>query len=327
MMKESLGHGMHALGLAIHSLVTCMLVVYVLLMRVLLKTMVPCVARTWRGESSPNSIIERLLGFIIHAGFIIGALALIPAPLLGFENMETVSKVKSLLYFALVLSFMESIFFHTTYEVCHCRMKGMRKGPTMAAVTRAFLSNLVHLPVVIIELMILLTMFGHGFFKQTHEDLANVNPFIIWAILLLFVFFTIQIRVLKLKKPNKLTIDVECDIQSGYGSMEDESLLPDEHVINEGTQSSNSENKSFSTHMTFLNWNVCRDYFARLRLASDILVLSLVIVLIKNFTPLLGVLQPLAKTSMGMMTAWVSVPLLVVALLVLMMIIHFLFVH
>ena len=130
-----------------------------------------------------------------------------------------------------------------------------------------------------------------------------------------------------MKKPNKLTIDVECDIQSGYGSMEDESLLPDEHVINEGTQSSNSENKSFSTHMTFLNWNVCRDYFARLRLASDILVLSLVIVLIKNFTPLLGVLQPLAKTSMGMMTAWVSVPLLVVAVLVLMMIIHFLFVH
>ena len=329
MMKESLGHGTHALGLAIHSLVTCMLVVYVLLMRVLLKTMVPCVARTWRGESSPNSIIERLLGFIIHAGFIIGALALIPAPLLGFENMETVSKVKSLLYFALILSFMESIFFHTTYEICHCRMKGMKTGPTMAAVTRAFLSNLVHFPVVIIELMILLTMFGHGFFNQTHEDLANVNPFIIWAILLLLVFFTIQIRVLKLKKPNKLTIDVECDIQNGYGSMEDVCLLPG-HVINKGTQSSNSENRSFSdeySHTTFLNWNACRDYFARLRLASDILVLSLVIVLIKNFTPLLGVLQPLAKTSMGMMTAWVSVPLLVVALLVLMMIIHFLFVH
>ena len=133
-----------------------------------------------------------------------------------------------------------------------------------------------------------------------------------------------------MKKPNKLTIDVECDIQSKYGSMEDVCLLPDEHVINKGTQSSNSENKSFSdedSHTTFLNWNACRDYLARLRLASDILVLSLVIVLIKDFTPLLGVLQPLAKTSMGMMTAWVSVPLLVVAVLVLMMIIHFLFVH
>ena len=41
-MKESLGHGMHALGLAIHSLATSILIVYILLMRVLLKVMVPC---------------------------------------------------------------------------------------------------------------------------------------------------------------------------------------------------------------------------------------------------------------------------------------------
>jgi hypothetical protein len=97
-----------------------------------------------------------------------------------------------------------------------------------------------------------------------------------------------------------------------------------------GTNKPNSEDKSFSDeylHTNFLTWNACSDYFERLRSVSDVLVLSLVIVLIENCTPLLGVLQPLAKMSMGMITAWVSGSLLDVAVLVLMMISHLLFVH
>ena len=139
-------------------------------------------------------MLERLLGLSYTQVSSLWALALVPTPLMGFENMESVLKVKSLMYFGLIVSFIESLFFHTTYEICYCRMTGMGKRSTITAVTLAFLSGLVHFPVVIIELAILVTMFGHGFFNHTHEYLVNVNPFIIWGILLLFVFVTIQIR-------------------------------------------------------------------------------------------------------------------------------------
>lgn len=119
-------------------------------------------------------MLERLLGFIIHAGFILGALALVPLPLMGFENMESVSKVKSLMYFGLIVSFIESLFFHTTYEICYCRMTGMGKRSTITAVALAFLSGLVHFPVVVIELTILVTMFGHGFFNHLHMNTLSM---------------------------------------------------------------------------------------------------------------------------------------------------------
>ena len=71
------------------------------------------------------------------------------------------------------------------------------------------------------------------------------------------------------------------------------SFLPGEHVIyTNGTNKPNSEDKSFSDeylHTNFLTWNACSDYFEHLRSVSDVLVLSLVIVLIENCTPLLGV--------------------------------------
>ena len=117
---------------------------------------------------------EQLLGFIIHAGFILGALALVPLPLMGFENMESVSKVKSLMYFGLIVSFIESLFFHTTYEICYCCMTGMGKRSTITAVALAFLSGLVHFPVVVIELTILVTMFGHGFFNHLHMNTLSM---------------------------------------------------------------------------------------------------------------------------------------------------------
>merc|ERR1712013_391416 len=54
-------------------------------------------------------------------------------------------------------------------------------------------------------------------------------------------------------------------------------------------------------------------YCERLRPSSDLLVLSLVVMLLWRCWPLLRILYPLAKTSLGKMAPWISLPVLLIA--------------
>lgn len=345
MMNKSVGHGINALGLALHAIITAGLVVYVVVMRGLAKTVMPGVARVWSGESpiSAAYVAERMCGFAMHVGVVIGTIASMPNLLSNFEDIPAILRIRSLLYLVAAAGAIESIGIHTTHAVCCCYIKGIDMIPTLATAILTFFSNAVHLvPVVLMEILIFLTVLGPGIFKK-----ISLNPAWIWGTLLLCIF----IRVMKLRKleakpvPNKLPIDEECeflfasdgqrsihvDVNKEYGSLEDVSILTDENGDGSwGVKSSSSTTNDDASAPTKClekcsNW-FC-SYFEGLRLSSDLLLITLMAVLLYHCWPLLRVLLPLAKTSMGMIATWVSLPVLIVVGLVLGVIVHFLFVH
>ena len=338
MMKESIGHGTHALGLLLHATITACLVVYVVVMRVILKKVVPSVATIWSRETPfcGANVIGRACSFILHSGFIIGTIASIPR-LIGFEDIATVSKVKILLCLAVISSAIESFGMYSTYAVCCCHINEMSSGSIILTAIQAFTTNFVYLvPVVVMELLIVLTIFGPGVFSnQTY--LFNTNPVLIWSVLLLLVCVFMQARVMKLRavkaETNKLSDSEECDllckterqqvttfdIKREYGSIKNANLLFSS--ISPDSKSDSSDGCLRRASRAII------DYFDSLRISSDLLALTLMVVLVRHCWPLLSVLKPLAKTSVGMITTWVSMPILIVAALVLVVIIHFLFVR
>lgn len=346
-LEQSLGHGIHALGLVLHAIITAGLVVYVVVTRGLVKTVIPCVARVWNREHtmSAGHVVGRMCGFVMHTGVVVGTIASMPSLMLHFEDMPTPLRVRALLYLAFIAGIIEALGVHSTYAVCCCHMEGMDAGPTLATAVSTFFSNVVHaVPVVLMELLILLTIAPEIF------DKLIFNPLWIWVTLLVFIF----IRVLKLRtaetksllgqlpiegehdslwaSEGKRNINTACDVDKEYGSMEDVSLLSEEsdHTSIEIKSSSiESTSKCDPSAPNCLERckKISHDYFEGLRLSSDILVLTLMAVLLWHCWPLLRVLHPLVKSSLGMITTWVSSPILLAAVLVLAVAVHFLFVH
>jgi len=347
-LEQSLGHGIHALGLVLHAIITAGLVVYVVVTRGLVKTVIPGVARIWNIEHpmSAGHVVERMCGFVMHTGVVIGTIASMPNLLLNFEDMPAQLRIRALLYLAFIAGVIESLGIHSIYAVRCCHMTGMDAGPTLATAVSTFFSNVVHsVPVVLMELLIFLTIFGPEIFGK-----LIFNALWIWVTLLVCIF----IRVLKLRTveteslPGQLPIEGEhvflrasdgprnmriaCDVDKEYGSMEDVSLLSEE---NDHTSSEIKSSSSRSTSKCDSSAPNCLErcnkslhhYFEGLRLSSDLLVLTLMAVLIWHCWPLLRVLHPLAKTSLGMITTWASLPILIAAVLVLAVVVHFLFVR
>ncbi|KAL7541212.1 hypothetical protein ACHAXR_010723 [Thalassiosira sp. AJA248-18] len=312
MMKESIGHGMHALGFVLHAVITACLVIYLVVMKGLVEIVVPCIGRHWNGEStlSASHVAERTCGFIFHVGVVIGTIASLPNILLNLEDMPAPLKIRALFYLAVTAGFIESLGIHSAHAACRCYTKGMEATSTVAAVILAFLSNAVHLvPVVLIEMLIVTIILGPGIF----DDFA-LNPLWVWGILSLLVciYIGVTLRVVESKSAPQSSIEggeheLLCashgqpkqppvsDIEKEYGSMEDVSLLSD-------GMSSESKVSSSSSKSTSNSSNCFVRYCEGLRLSSDLLVLAIMAMLLWHCWPTMRVLHPLAKASLGMVS-------------------------
>mmetsp|Transcript_13527 Transcript_13527/g.29050 ORF Transcript_13527/g.29050 Transcript_13527/m.29050 type:complete len:746 (+) Transcript_13527:361-2598(+) len=356
-MKQSIGHGVSALGLVLHAVVTACLVVYIVVMRGLMKMVVPGVARVFMSESSLNTAhaVERVCRFTLHVGVVIGTIASMSSLVTSFENMPTPLRTRSLIYMAVVAGVIESLGFHSTHAACCCHTNKMDLGAAITTTLRAFFSNIIHLvPLVMIELLILTTIFGPGIFEQTR---FRVNPVWMWCTLLLLVGIFIRsltsISVTTKPVSDQISMDdgeqeflcasvgersmhPPCDIEKEYGSMEDVSILSSNSTTN-GNDSRAIKASSRSRGTLEYDTNTtnfiqkCKkafhQYCERLRPSSDLLALSLVAMLLWHCWPLLRVLYPLAKTSLGSIASWVSVPILVFVTFIAAVMIHFTFVH
>lgn len=343
LLKQSLFYGIRALGFVIHAIATAGLVVYAVAMKGFMKTVVPGVGRMWNGEHRVSAVcvLERMCDFAIHLSVAIGAISSMPIRFSDFEGVSAPMRIRALFLLAVVAGVIESV------------VKGVIVGSTIATASLRFFSNLVHLvPVYMMELLILLVLLGPGFFDEKH--LVRMKPLLIWFTLVLLKCISMWVTKFRVDDTkhtqNRWHIDEdECDflrardgrskgmrlpvdVNQEYGSMEDVSLL-----------SSSAENEIISNKINCRCASVddisapgnclerCRktlfDYCEGLRLSSDLLVLSLMVSLMWHCWPLLKVLHPVAETSMGTITAWVSQPILIAATVVLVVIFHFLFVH
>lgn len=311
------------------------LVVYVVVMRGMTQIVVPAVTKVFAREPSLSAarVLESCGGFLVHATVVLGTIASMPNLLLSWKDAPT----KVLLHLALVAGLVESLGVHSTCAACCCHAKGVELGPAIAATVRTFLAKLIHLvPVVLMELLILTTIFGREVFDARF---LSINPVGIWGGLVLMVSIFGKItasRTLETKPtPDQSSInDAEhgssCSsvgqqsVHQDYGSMEDVNLL-------------SSTSSSFTVGAPCPDANA-PNYFQRcfkaschycdgLRLSSDLLILSLVAMLLWHSWPLLRVLHPLAKASLGLVASWVSVPILMVAAFILAAMAHFLFIR
>ncbi|KAL9188220.1 hypothetical protein ACHAXT_006598 [Thalassiosira profunda] len=336
-MKQSVGQGLKALWLVIHATLTAVLVVYVIFMRGMLEIAVPGLTSVFRGETQLGValILDRLSGFILHGAILIGTISSWPALTSNLEKISAPLRVRSLFFLAVFAAVVEAIGIHATRAACSCQSKDMDARSTLATAVWACLSNLAHLiPRVLMELLTLVVIFGPGVFHGAF--FLPLKPVWIWGSIASVVFILIFASTVKKAAPNESSAKeeegaflfsngqtserIDVDKECGYGSMEEVSLLSSEDCT--------SQSSGHATPNCFGRCKkACHRYFEGLRPSSDLLVLALMTMLLWRCSPALRVLYPLAKTSLGTISTWVSVPSLIGAGIVLAVIVHFAFVR
>lgn len=349
----------------LHAVVTAALVVYVVVMKGLMKWVTPGVAKIWRGESpslTAAQVMECTAGFVMHAVVIMGTIASMPIttpPPSNLEQVPAALRIRALLYLAAAAGVVESLAVHCTHAGFCCYMKGMDGKTTVAATGLEFLAKVVHLvPVVLIEVLILTVIFGPDFFQESL--LSAIKSVWIWGTLLILISISThrKMKALSSSEPmlDRLPIDEEeCEclcsssnerrgmnrdgsdvIEKEYGSMEEVSLLTDDHASNStrGSRLSSSNGRRTSKHGMHATscMERCRNWFCkyweRLRIPIDLLVLTLMAVLLWHCLPTLRVLHPVAKVPLQMiMSSWVAVLALIIVGCLLAIVVHFMFVH
>ncbi|KAL7547257.1 hypothetical protein ACHAWF_010579 [Thalassiosira exigua] len=345
MMEKSVGHGMHALGFILHSVLTAGLVVYVVAMIGLIKVVFPGMTNVWSGDLTSTHVMEHLGGYIMHVGVVIGSIVSMPS-LANLDDVPTHSKVKALFYLALMAGSIEAFVVHSIHKACCCCTKGMCMRSTLTKTMLTFLSKFIRLtPMVLVESLILAIMFRPTIFGTPF--FSKLNPVWIWVALLVVITARVLALISMQTKPvldqKSLESELEflsareeqkdsreprsCDVDKEYGSMEEISLLSSLSSDGGGNISDTRRRPAPIFGSLWMAWDNMKNYFNHLRLLSDLLVLALMGMLLWNCWPLLRVLHPLATTSMGALASWASVPILIAAAAVVMVIFHFIFVH
>ena len=348
-MKQSIGHGIHALGVVLNAVVTAGLVIYIVLMKGLTKVAAPSIVKVWKGEST-FSAKSAICGFIMHVGVVIGSIASMQSTLSNLENIPVPLRIRALFFVALVAGLIESIAIHSTFAACRCYMKGFDGRSAITAISFAFFSNIVHLvPVVMMEVLVISVIFG---FEKLHTaTILTLNPYWVWIALAIVMCCislgaTFSTRIESKRTPDKsctsegafvfasteqqTTLEVPCDIDGReYGTMEEVSLLSEEVGSSEELSSKNAtSNCDSKTEINCLQKfkQILTQYFHGLMLSSDLLVLALMGVLLWNCWPTLKLLHPLAKETVAMLTYWISIPVLIVGVLVLIVAVHVIYI-
>ena len=335
LLKQSVDYGMRALGYAIHVIVTAGLVVYVVAIGGIVNMVVPNAGRVWSGERqlSLPYVLERSCDILIHLSVAVGSIALNSNLLSNFEGISAPMKTRALFHLAAVAAVIESV------------VKCLVVGSTIASASLAFFSNLVHfIPAYMMELLIVEVLLGPGIFDNIIHE---INPVSIWGILLLTKCISAWIVVsnansTKHMQDQRTMNEGECNILCARVGNSKVVLTPADAALNYGSVeslhllSTSDENDNIGKEINSSSTPVgclerCRrillGYCEGLRLQSDLLLLSLMVALLRHCWPLLEVLHPVAENFLSTFTAWVSLPIMIGVTVVLLVIVHFLFVH
>ena len=343
-LNGSLAHGTHAIGFALQSLVTAGLVIYVVVMRFLFHVAVPAIKRSFTSESKITTMefADKLLLLAMHFAVVMGTITLLVGRL-SFGGVAITSRLKALAVLASAAGFIESTGIHSLTEAC-CGIMNGNDGITIAmAMVISFASNMVYLvPVILMECLILLSVFGPTVFDQIHNTLVGNQAMLCFALLLAFVI-RIQLKRMSLAKldQTKHKHELESGVEEGYfcgderkslsalntndldqeyGSMEEIALLHSSKSTEVNCRSvSLSEKKSTSCE------KFC-GYWKSLQMPADLLVCSLMAMQIYHSLPLLKVLEPVSKSFLGV-AASMHLPMLVLVVIILLLSVHCMFVR
>ena len=350
-MKRSLSHGAHAFGFAIQSLLTAGLVIYVSVMRFLFHVTFPAIKRTLKSESqcSHLEIGEKLLLMTMHFSVLTGTIALLVGRR-SSTDIAIASKWRDLILLASIAGLIESVAIHSLFEACRCYMTGKDATSTTIAIFKSFLSNATYLvPVLMIECLILVVVFGPRVFEQIYNILRGGNQILIWFGLV--VMFSLRLykfqRMSSTFKPDRTTTKHKNQIENGeegyfvgddkcrglsalnedeyhteYGTMEEIPLIDPPN-----SSEANAEKISTSAEKETGYYQMFCQYCKSLQLYLDLLVCALMVMLFYHFCPLLKVLQPIAKSFLGVAASLHIVSLLIVVLIILFLIVHYKFVR
>ncbi len=344
LLKQSVSHGMRSLGFALHAIITAGAVVYIMVMRCLSNVVGPRLTRIRNDPSSFKAvpILEQLCGALMHAGIIVCTSMSMKKILSKFDDAATFPKARALLLLAVVAGSIESLGVHATHAMISCCMKEMSAGSTLAKAIQVFLSNAVYLaPVVLMESIMLVVVFGEGFFEMVFHH-VHLNPVLSWSIL---VVGLVPLLVLKLQKAERIKsesesipyentdeydvlIEANTSSEHGrkgianmeYGSMEDVCLLPfsdqQNHVgytmveiSSSGSKEANGKDAPRKSIIQEYYHAVCT-YVEHIRRWYDLLMLTVMIALLWHCWPVLAVLHPLFITVEEMITSWIPLPCL-----------------
>eukprot|EP00986_Skeletonema_menzelii_P020034 scaffold29909_cov154-Skeletonema_menzelii.AAC.9 len=346
LMKGSLAHGTHAIGFALQSLVTAGLVIYVVVMRFLFHSAVPSIKRSFTPELQFTILDfgEKMLLLAMHFTVVMGTVTLLVGRL-GFISVAITSSLKALAVLASAAGLIESAGIHSLTEACCGLMNGDDAITTSMAMAISFASNIIYLvPVVLMECLILLSVFGPTVFDQIHNTLVGNQVLLLFALLLVF-----SIRIIMFKRISSAKVDQtkhESELESGveegyfccderkslsalntneldqeYGSMEEIALLNSTKSIEVKSRSvSYGEKKSSGCYQMF-----CQ-YWKSLQMPADLLVCSLMAMQIYHSLPLLRVLEPVSKSLLGV-AASLHLPMLLSVISILLLSVHLMFVR
>lgn len=344
-LNGSLAHGTHAIGFALQSLVTAGLVIYVVVMRFLFHVAVPTIKRSFTSESQFTTleVADKLLLLTMHFTVVMGTITLLVGRL-SFVGVAITSRLKALAVLASAAGFIESTGIHSLNEACCGLMNGNDVITISMAMVMSFASNMAYLvPVVLMECLILLSVFGPSVFDQIHSTLVG-KQVSLWSALLLAFAIRIKFKRISMAKSDqaKHKTALESGVEEGYfcgdereslsalntnqvdqeyGSMEEIALLHSSKSTEVNCRSvSSSEKKITGWYQKF------RQYWKSLQMPADLLVCSLMAMQIYHSLPLLKVLEPVSKSFLGV-AASMHLPILVLVVIILLLSVHYMFVR
>ena len=341
-MRNSIAHGTHAFGFVLQSLVTAILVIYVVVMRCVFQNVVPAIKRSLSSESqfSGMDLGEKVLLLAMHFTVITGMITLLAARL-SFCHIAIPSRWKAFGLLASAAGLIESTV-HSLTEAYRCRINGKDATATSIAAATSFLSNAVFLvPVALMQCLTLVVVFGPKVFDQVHNTLASYQVLLWFGLLLMNALY---IRVFKLKGMSSVTKPVqnksEIGVEEGYfvgdereslsalninqlyqeyGSLEEITLLKSSKCSEVNTSSVSRRKRSTCCCQKF-----CQ-YCESLLLSADLLMISLVVMILYHSWPLFRILEPATKSFLGVAASLHAPILLLVVILTLS--VHFMFVR
>lgn len=345
LLQQSVAHGMRSLAFVLDAILTAGLVVYILLMRGLSNAVVPGLQQMWksgRNSLSAAPLLKRLNDSLIHAGTIVGTILNMPKSLSNFDDAAVHSKARALMLLAVVAGSIESFNHHATPAMIGCLMKDKIVRPTLGKTIQSFLADAAHsVPVILMESLTFVVIFGQGFFGVVFRHVP-VNRYWIWCIVSLLGMSSLLIR--KLRKTESIpsenagehdkllesttSNEGRRNLDLEYGSVDQRNhaghTTADTPSNGSSDESSNCAPRKSIIQKCYLAVSA---YFDSLRRWSDVLVLTIMIMLLWRCRPVLTVLHPLTASFEEMISAWVPLPCLIIVGLAVAVIVHIVFVR
>lgn len=357
LMEQSIGHGMHALWFVLSSMFTAFGVIYVVTMKIVTKTMMPTLYTVWNGQHvwTGSDLSQKVSESVLHAGLILASFVTTSSSA-NFKETTPWYRWKELIFFALLVGVLESFLVYSIPTACCCLMKGQNRMTALSNAGSELLMKIIHIvPAVLIELLIILTLFGPGLMNDAL--VVYVKPLWIWSSVLSFIGFyvwvfrltSLQSELVNVSKSSSSGWEedvfandqsnfqndslIGTSVENEYGSIEEVSLLthtkqPSDDVSASMYSNFESNGSTLDTRKRLERCRIDWQQIGQVHHAKlDLLVLSLMAMLLYHCSPVIKVLHPLVTTSFAGLESLLSTPALCVCVIVVTSIVHFVFVR